>query len=156
MKYYEQDSPKDVKASAEGGQVVLQEQSRISLQPRRGPRWSRLSPAADGHHTEQTSTCSHGGAHGAAAIEAWRRHSPWRAPAGAVLGWSCSPWEGAGVGTRGLREPLPKGTYTGVLPKGWISWYRSMLEQGLEEMQPMGSPCGISSGRMTSYQREPP
>jgi len=51
-------------------QEVLQAQSSSSLQPRRGPWWSRLLPAAHGDHTEQISTCSNGGACGAAVDEA--------------------------------------------------------------------------------------
>lgn len=70
-------SPADTKASAEGGQEVLQVWSRSFLKCRRGPQWSMgsvllhlscctvlLQPME--HHTEQTSMCSHGGVYCAA------------------------------------------------------------------------------------------
>jgi len=65
-----------------------------SLQPGEACSEAGCPPAAHVHHAEKISTCSHGGAHRAAASEAWRRHGPRRALTGAALYWSCSTWRG--------------------------------------------------------------
>ena len=91
-------------AGTELVQEELHVQSSSSLQPNRGPWWSRLSPAARGHSTEQISPCSHGAAPGAAADAAWGRHST-RIPPGR----SCSPTRAARGAAGGPGELLPVG-----------------------------------------------
>lgn len=56
---------------------------------------------AHGHHLEQISLFSHGGAN-SKVDEAWRKHSPWRAATGATLGQSYCPWRGVQDGEGGL------------------------------------------------------
>jgi len=54
---------------------------------------SHSSPAAHGHHVEQISLGHYGGTCRAVVDRAQRRHSTWKALAGAAPGQSCSPWE---------------------------------------------------------------
>lgn len=63
------------------------------------------------------------------------------APQEQGLGRSCSPWRRA-AGSRGTGGAE-------AAPRGWAPWYRATAEQCLE-LQPMGRPCGISSGRTAS------
>lgn len=79
---------------------------------------------------EQISTCSLGGDR-CVVDEAWRRHSPQRASAGAAPGSGCSLWRGACGGAGGLGELLPMGSHVGVPPKGCALWYGAVLERCL-------------------------
>ena len=64
------------KVSAGGGQEMLQTWSRSSCSPGEAYGGAGCPPMAHRHHTEQISVCNHGGAHGTAVDEAWRRYSP--------------------------------------------------------------------------------
>ena len=92
---------------------------------------------AHGHQAEQISMCSHGGGHNATVDVFGRNCSPWRAPIEAALGQRCSPWGP-------VMEQLLKGGHCGMKPSGEV----------LGRLQPMGSPCRISWGRMESHGRD--
>lgn len=68
-------------------------------------------------------------------------------------GWSCGPWRRACNGAGGLGELPPMVTHAEADPKhrpgGMNSWWAV-----LEELQPVGSPHKISSGRTASHHRD--
>lgn len=134
-------SPTDTKVSAGG-----QKKSRLSMQPRRGPWWSRLVPAAHEYHMELISMCSSEcglkktTAHGVPAQEGPRLtlHPVEKSPQ-----WSRKPG-----GHTTHRKPVLKP----FLRLGTMA--QNKVEAGLEELQSVGSPHKVSSGNMASFERD--
>lgn len=67
----------DRKVSEEGGGVCASSEEKFPCSQGEAHGGIDRAPTAQGHHLEQISSCSHGGAHSAAVDEAQRRHIPW-------------------------------------------------------------------------------
>ena len=109
------------------------------------PWWSRLQPM--GHHMEQISPCSHGGAHGAAEDVAPRRlqlkelleeqaQPSW---------WKQQEWNRRSGGAAACGGPLLEQ----CSPETWTH-----IKAVLEDLQPSRSPCRFRSGRMIFHRRD--
>ena len=106
--------------------------------------------AAHGHHAEQISMCSHGGAHGAVDV-AWRRYSPWiplqeQPQAGTAGHWKERRWVTGAGGAAACADLCWSGTWR-------VVW--SCVGALLEELSPVGSPCRTSSGKTASHGTDP-
>jgi len=132
----------------------------------RGPWWSRLSPCTHGSPMEQISTllppCGWRSPRWSRWLWPGGGCGLWRAPAGAGPGPQLQPWRGAPAGAGGLggAAAQPWGTRAGAVCSwgmdGWMEPVgRSRVGAVLEELLPVGSPCGISWGRAASHGRDP-
>ena len=108
--------------------VSVQEEGRRCSRHEEAHRGASCPPTAHGHHTEQISMHSHGGAHCAAVDEAWRRHSPRIPLQEQPCARAAAPGEKSAVGQEGWRS-CHLWDCAGAVPEGWAPWDGAVLKQ---------------------------
>lgn len=115
------------------------------------PRAQEMLPAAPGHHTEQISTCSCGEGHWCNSGCGLKELQPMESPCRSSPRPDLKRWRGAHNGS----ERLGKLPFMGICTRAGQSQQMNHVVWShtgafLEELQPVGSQCGISSERKAS------